>query len=234
MNQKDLSSWMQENKYDAIIHLAAIVPIDFVNKHKKLTYNVNVKGTENLIKSITKFQPNVWLLYISTAHIYGYSNKLIKETNKIDPINYYAQTKYLGETILNNYKKKNEFKLCIARVFSIYHKTQKIPFFYPAVLNNLKKSKNNEIRIFSANNIRDFSNAEDVVDKLIFLYQISYDGIINIGTGRATSLSTFIKTIIKKPSLRIFTNNKFKRNKLVANVTKFKNLKKNSSQNNFF
>ena len=50
MNQKDLSSWMQENKYDAIIHLAAIVPIDFVNKHKKLTYNVNVKGTENLIK----------------------------------------------------------------------------------------------------------------------------------------------------------------------------------------
>ena len=37
-NKNKVSKWIKSKKFDAIIHLAAIVPIKIVNKDKKKTY----------------------------------------------------------------------------------------------------------------------------------------------------------------------------------------------------
>ena len=46
---KDISKWLLKNNFDAIIHLAAIVPIDQVNKYKKKEKNINFYGSKKLI-----------------------------------------------------------------------------------------------------------------------------------------------------------------------------------------
>jgi len=51
-NKKDVETWISKNHFDMMIHLAAIVPIKLVNKNKKRAFDVNVKGTKNLVQSI--------------------------------------------------------------------------------------------------------------------------------------------------------------------------------------
>jgi len=43
-NKNTVLQWLNSENFDAIIHLAAIVPIKTVNKNKKKTYNENKKN----------------------------------------------------------------------------------------------------------------------------------------------------------------------------------------------
>ena len=54
-NKSDINKWIEGKNFDAIIHLAAIVPTSIVNKHKNKALDVNFYGTKNLIDSINKF-----------------------------------------------------------------------------------------------------------------------------------------------------------------------------------
>ena len=49
---KDITKWLISNHFDAIIHLAAIVAIDQVNKDKKKAKIINFYGTKKLIDCI--------------------------------------------------------------------------------------------------------------------------------------------------------------------------------------
>ena len=53
-NFSSVERWIKKNKFDIIIHLAAIVPIKVVNENKKKAFDVNVLGTKNLVKAIVK------------------------------------------------------------------------------------------------------------------------------------------------------------------------------------
>ena len=45
-NRKDVKNWLFKNNFQAIFHLAAIVPIKTVNSNRTKAYNVNYKGTK--------------------------------------------------------------------------------------------------------------------------------------------------------------------------------------------
>ena len=45
--KKDLQKWYLKNKFDLVIHLAAIVPTYKVNKEYRKAINVNFIGTKN-------------------------------------------------------------------------------------------------------------------------------------------------------------------------------------------
>ena len=50
IRKKDnIKDWFSKNKFDAVIHLAAIVPIKTVNNNKKKALEVNYLGTKNLL-----------------------------------------------------------------------------------------------------------------------------------------------------------------------------------------
>ena len=49
-----VSRWMTNKKIDALIHLAAIVPIKVVNSNRKKAYEVNYIGTKNIVESVKK------------------------------------------------------------------------------------------------------------------------------------------------------------------------------------
>ena len=67
-NKKDVDNWIKNNDFDAIIHLAAIVPIKIVNKNKNYALKVNYNGCKNLIDSINKLsQKKIWFFYASTS-----------------------------------------------------------------------------------------------------------------------------------------------------------------------
>ncbi len=80
-NKKKVDEWLNKREYDIIIHLAAIVPTNEVNKNYKLAKNINFNGTKNLVDSIIKLKTKPkWIFYASTSHVY----KIKKKNKKIN------------------------------------------------------------------------------------------------------------------------------------------------------
>lgn len=82
---------------DVIIHTAALVDVDYCEKNKGIAFDINVNASKHLAMLAKQ------MVYISTDSVYNGFDGNFKETNAINPINYYAETKSNAEDeILKN------------------------------------------------------------------------------------------------------------------------------------
>ena len=91
------------NKEDICIHLASISGNES-EINKKATYETNVIWTQRICDLGFKK-----IIFLSTSAVYGYSDKYFLESDKLNPTNYYIETKILGEEIV----KKNKDNLIL-------------------------------------------------------------------------------------------------------------------------
>jgi nucleoside-diphosphate-sugar epimerase len=192
-----LDEWVTNNNVTYIIHLASKVAVKEVEENIDKAYDVNVSGTINIIKVLKKNLKPIGLFYASSSHVYKSSSNFINERDKLEPINSYGLTKYLSELLLLDFKKKRtDINICIGRIFSFYHFSQKPPFLYP---NLIERFKNEDLtkpfKLFGANSTRDFLNAEEVCDIILQLVKRKYDGVINIASGKSSKIIDFVKSI---------------------------------------
>ena len=220
----EIRKWLNRNKdIDIIFHLAAIVPLNKVDKYKNQAIAVNYMGTKNLYDSINKLDKKIWLFFSSTSHVYKSKKKPIKESDKIRPISFYGKTKLMAEKVLLKNKNK-KIKICIGRIFSVFHKNQKKPYFYPSMIykfKNQKKNTNKMLVLKGGNSIRDFSNAEQISQIIMKLGNKKVEGVFNIGSGEKITLLEFIKKYINN---KIQIKGVGKSNILAANINKLKSL----------
>ena len=112
---------------------------------------------------------SIYITRHSVVEIIFQNENLIKESDCIYPQNSYGLTKYISELLLQDFCKSHIFlTLCIGRIFSFYHETQKPPFLYPT----LKKRFETEdlsvpFILHGANSTRDFLPAEEVCSIII-------------------------------------------------------------------
>jgi nucleoside-diphosphate-sugar epimerase len=132
--------WVVNFKLTYIIHLASKVAVSDVENNIGDAYDVNISGTINLIKAIKKHHQPIGFFYASTSHVYQSSDKALKESDIINPINSYGLTKWMSELLLNDFKKKYpQMTLCIGRIFSFYHDSQQPPFLYPNLMKRFQE-----------------------------------------------------------------------------------------------
>ncbi len=224
-NKKKVERWVFGNDFDIIIHLAALVPVDEVNKNYKKAYNINVTGTLNLINSILKkkIKPR-WFFFSSTSHVYKSSQKYlrIRETFKTKPQNKYGKTKLLAENLLKNKLKDKKIKLCIGRIFSFTDKNQKPPYVIPSIKKKIN-SKNKNILLENLNHYRDFLSTKDIVKAIDTLRKKDKTGIYNIGSGKKFKLKEIAKLLAKKKKLQFKDN--LVSTYLISDNSKLKSLK---------
>ena len=141
-----------------VIHLAGVsLPIG--NLNQKLTYELDYKGTENIVRNIDFYNPDCHLLYASSASIYGVQDKdevTVNTKSNLDEKDYYSLAKLDAEDIIKS-KLKN---------YSIYR--------LPVILTNIVK--NNFIYSYNPNSklevVTDtdagymFAKAIDKIDKV--------------------------------------------------------------------
>lgn len=87
--------------HDYIIHLAGVMP-PLADMKKELSNLIDYKGTENIIRSISFFNPNCYLIYPSSTTIYGKKDGEVTTKNKIN-VNeneYYSSTKAETEKLI--------------------------------------------------------------------------------------------------------------------------------------
>jgi len=223
--KKQVHKWIMKKNFDIFIHLAAMVPTNLVNKNYQKAYGVNVKGTDNIIRSIIKKNNKPkWFFFSSTSHVYKPTVKLKKigENSKLEPISKYGKTKLIAEKLIINKLKKYSIKVCVGRIFSFTDKKQKIPYVIPSIKKKLKTSKK-KIIFENMNHCRDFLNTRDIVSAINILRKKEKEGIYNIGSGQKFYLKNVVKIFNKNKKQIIFKDN-LKPTFLISNNKKIKKL----------
>ncbi len=113
-----VNKFFDEHLFNVIIHCAAYTAVDKAETENSLCYEANVNATKYLTNNAKKQHAKI--IYISTDYVFDGTlslNKMYKETDLVNPVNYYGYTKELGEKIVRDYK--NHCILRISWVFGV-------------------------------------------------------------------------------------------------------------------
>ena len=103
---------------DVIVHLAAMTDVDGCERDPEMAFDVNVRGTENLLDNF-----NGRFIYISTDYVFDGSDGPYTEKDEVNPISVYGRTKFYGEDLVQ----KSDANWVILRsnvVFSFNERTK--------------------------------------------------------------------------------------------------------------
>ena len=182
---------------DGVFHEAALtsVPESFLMQQEY--YNVNVHGTENILKLAKEI--GFKLVYASSSSVYGDTTKIpIKENFERKPINPYGQTKLEAEFLAEKYSKIG-VKVIGLRYFNIFGigQTGSYAGVITKFMRNLDERKSLIIN-GDGTQVRDFVYVEDVAQANLVAMESKIDGgFFNIGTGIATSIKELAQTMIE-------------------------------------
>ncbi len=92
---KTVRDLISDFKWDAVIHLAAIVGDGACASKPELTLAVNEVATKDIAEICAR--KNIKLIFASTASVYGANNEMLDEQSPTNPLSLYAGTKLAAE-----------------------------------------------------------------------------------------------------------------------------------------
>ncbi len=188
---------------DGVFHEAALASVQDSFLKPEEYYDVNVNGTENILKLAKEFGFKV--VYASSSSVYGNPVKIpIKEDAHKKPINPYAQTKLDDEVLAEKYSKQGVSVIGL-RYFNVFGERQSVN--YAGVIKLfLERIQNHNPPVINGDGsqIRDFVYVKDVVQANILAMESSVkNAFINIGTGKTISILELSNQIIKSSNLKL-------------------------------
>tara|TARA_B100001175_G_scaffold317544_1_gene334891 strand:+ start:909 stop:1790 length:882 start_codon:yes stop_codon:yes gene_type:complete len=130
----------------------------------------------------------------------------VGENQEINPFtNKYVLSKYLSEQVVKYFSKT--VPSIIVRLSNIYGATRlRRPDLIPTIMQDLFEKE--KISIWSNQPKRDFIFTEDAADAVLKLIETKFEGIINLGTGKMSSLKEICEIIEELSGKKIISENK--------------------------
>lgn len=95
LDYNSVEYFFDAHKPDVIINLVALTNVDKCEKNPNLSYRINVKPVENIVKWMQLGKSKCHLVHLSTDHLYDGEGPHTEDD--ISLVNYYAYSKYLAE-----------------------------------------------------------------------------------------------------------------------------------------
>lgn len=136
---------------------------------------------------------------------YGYHNEILKEDMPAEPINIYSQCKDFVRQIAQAYCKNSGISFGWGRIFSAFGKETDPRRLTSDVVNHL--NANQEVVIRSGSLVRDYIYTKDIAAAFVAFLDSRVEGIVNICTGKETSIHDYVMKIAKimgKENLVVF------------------------------
>tara|TARA_B110000483_G_scaffold241194_1_gene323598 strand:+ start:2014 stop:3009 length:996 start_codon:yes stop_codon:yes gene_type:complete len=189
-------------KIDVVIHLAALADIVPSINNPKLYFSTNVTGTLNVLNACVKNNVKK-VVYAASASSYGLPKKFPTNENcKISLMYPYALTKKLGEDLLLHWAEVYKLNVTSLRLFNVYGTRSRTSGAYGAVFGVFlaQKLNNKPLTIVGdGKQTRDFIYVKDVAKAFIKASRLKKNyQIINIGSGKETSVNYIANMISKK------------------------------------
>lgn len=183
--------------FDVIFHQASITDTTVSDQGKMIM--TNVEGLRNVLAFAVKRQTKV--IYASSAAVYGNGQIPMKETQELDPLNSYGFSKYLMDNLAARFTSEYpDITIIGLRYFNVFgpgerHKGRSASMIYQLAR---QMSQGQRPRIFrDGEQKRDHIYVKDVIDANIKAIDTHQSGIVNIGTGTATTFNQVIAILNK-------------------------------------
>lgn len=195
----DLSEIFKENRFDAIVHLAAWAGVRPSLLNPRLYTKVNVGGTLNLLELAREFEVKQFV-FGSSSSVYGdRSNVPFSESDNIQkPISPYAATKAAGELFCHTYSHLYDVRTICLRFFTVYGAAQRPDLAIHKFSKLISQGK--PIPVFGDGSTRrDYTYIDDIVQGVVAA--IDYDGsdheVFNLGESQTVELRELIEILEK-------------------------------------
>ena len=201
-DHESLRKIFKKEKFDAVIHLAAMAGVPYSVKNPKLYTSVNVGGTMNLLDSCREFDVKKFV-FGSSSSVYGHreDKKVTEDDNVMRAASPYGATKVAGEVLCHSASTVYGINVVINRIFGpIYGPLQRTyGMFMQRAINYIHNDK--EISIYGRKGLdsaKDSTYIDDQVEGLIKCldHETNFD-VFNIGTSNPQSIGKWIQTIEK-------------------------------------
>ena len=245
--KRELIKIIKNNNINSIIHLAAYLNVSEAEKNKKKYYNNNVIGTKNLIEACKNSSVKN-IIFSSSCAVYGNVKGAVSEYKKPNPGGYYGYTKFKGEELLKNFKKKYNYNFGILRYFNVAGaspsgKIGEIETSHGHLIKNLaiqSLKKISKVKIFGNNYktkdgtcVRDYIHVTDLADihikGLEYLKKNKKSFILNCGYGKGYSVEQIVnifKRIKKNVSVEYLNRRPGDIAQVYSDTQKFKKILK--------
>lgn len=187
-----------------VFFLAAQSSTFLCEKNKKDCYKSNFVGLTNFYIWAVKNKPRN-IIFTSSMAVYGMQANNVRENEIIKPISIYAKSKVFGENLLITLKQLN-INIKIFRLFNVYGPLQDMNNLDQGMLSiYLSQIIKNKMVIVkgSLKRYRDFIFIDDVVKVLTKNFKFNSDDIINVATGKKTTVKELIILLFKNLNLKV-------------------------------
>lgn len=194
-----INQLFEKQKFDKVVHLAAMAGVPFSTKFPAMYTQVNVDGTTNVLTA-SKDNGVKKFVFASTASVYG-SEELttVKETDSVMRANSnYGATKVAGEVLCYAFYNLYGLKTASVRIFGpIYGPLQRPKgMFMQRIINFIRNKKT--LQIYGRQGLetaKDTTYIDDEVDGIILIMDAdlkAYD-VFNIGTSSPYPIKDWIR-----------------------------------------
>jgi len=185
---------------NTVINLAAQIDVQKSILNPKENYEINVEGTNNLLKAC--FKQNVKnIIAASSAAVYGNPSELpLTESSPTIPLSPYGESKLKMEQQITDFSKRHNLNSISLRFFNIYGKGQTDA--YAGVITKFMKNieEDKPLIIFGdGSNTRDFIFIEDVVNSIkcaIEKIEGKKGVFYNLATGNHSTILQLAETML--------------------------------------
>jgi len=190
---------LREIEPSVVFHFAALLTRERDFKNYERLYEVNVQGSLNLLRAMSKTEKPQRIVYSSSSEIYGSKNSSPFHENQVpDPASPYSLTKLMAENLIKTYCSINRLQYTIFRLFNFYGDGMPENFFISQLKHAL--DHNELFHMTNGEQVRDFLEINDLLALMLRAYQSekSIGETINICSGTGVRLVDLATTETEK------------------------------------
>jgi UDP-glucose 4-epimerase len=185
---------------DAIFHLAAQIHVDRSYIEPKLTYEINVMGTQNILE-VARIYDAKRVIHASTSEVYGSAQYVpIDEQHPLSAPHPYGASKIAADRMCYAYIKTYGMDISIMRLFNVFGPRQRDVGYGGVISIFTRRALNNMPPIIYGDGLqtRDYTYIEDAVRAydLVLNHKEPITEPINFGTGKEVSIIELANKII--------------------------------------
>ena len=172
-NSVALKKFIQNKKFESIIHLAAQAGVRYSITHPYKYIESNVKAQISILELAKKINSFEHLIYASSSSVYGANKKIPFSTNdRVDnPVSLYGASKRAGELITQSYSRMFNINCTGLRFFSVYGPWGRPDMAAYIFTKNIFENKTLDLFNFGRME-RDFTFIDDIINGITPLIKI--------------------------------------------------------------
>ncbi len=196
---------LKDLKFDAILHIAGQSSGEISFENPVYDINCNTLSTLRLLTYAVSSGCKRFI-YASTMSVYGEQDgkEQFSEVDKTNPKSFYAVGKLASENYMKIYNEQYDIDFTSLRYFNVYGAGQNLENLKQGMVSiYLKQFIDDKYDVVevkgSTSRFRDLSDVDDIAEVTInsIVNKRFYNQIINIGSGKKTTIDTMLKLMKK-------------------------------------